>query len=198
RRGARPHRARRRGGRRAGGKRRERFPHRVAAPRSRSAARLPFRGESALLRASWGGARGGGILCERAPVPRAHAASGGGARATAGGPRRHFLKPAALSPPPDPESDRAMNILVVTEQFTFGGLETQLLGFVRHLQRLGHRVSFAVSVGGDSPRLRDCVGGRVLSVPLPPAMTGADGLAAAQTIADFCRREGCDFLHLHP
>ena len=91
-----------------------------------------------------------------------------------------------------------MNILVVTEQFTFGGLETQLLGFVRHLQRLGHRVSFAVSVGGDSPRLRDCVGGRVLSVPLPPAMTGADGLAAAQTIADFCRREGCDFLHLHP
>lgn len=91
-----------------------------------------------------------------------------------------------------------MNILVVTERFTFGGLETQLLGFIRQVQRLGHRASFAVSVGADSRRLHDAVDGRVLSVPLAPILTGEGALSAAEAIADFSRRERCDLLHLHP
>lgn len=91
-----------------------------------------------------------------------------------------------------------MNIVVVTEYFRRGGLETHLFGFLREVQRRGHRVSVIAGARERLEELRRCVNGDVLGMEWPQPPTGEAALDVAERMAGFCRARGADLLHLHP
>lgn len=91
-----------------------------------------------------------------------------------------------------------MNIVVVSEFFKMGGLETQILGLVRHVKREGHRVSFVVGANSRSHPLQELIGDQILQIEIPPVMSGASTMTLVDNIAAFCRDQKCELLHLHP
>lgn len=91
-----------------------------------------------------------------------------------------------------------MNVLIVTDFFVRGGLETHILGYCQTLQDMGHKVSVVV---GNEPRvgpLQKIVGDRILQVPISMTMSGLDIQNVTKAIAGFGRRYGCDVVHAHP
>jgi glycosyltransferase involved in cell wall biosynthesis len=91
-----------------------------------------------------------------------------------------------------------MNIVVVSQHFQVGGLETHLLGFLRQVQSRGHRVSLVTGADARLAPLRELIGERILTLPFHHALSGAEALQAADRIAAFCQQQQCDLLHLQP
>ena len=91
-----------------------------------------------------------------------------------------------------------MNIVVVSERFHQGGLETHLGGFMREVQRRGHRVSMITGPRERLEGVREAVAGRVLTLDWPQPLTAGAALGVVERMAEFCRAQDADLLHLHP
>jgi len=92
-----------------------------------------------------------------------------------------------------------MNILVVTELFKTGGLETQTFGFCKYLQKMGHQVSFVVGLNNRTKPLTEIVGqDRVLEVDLGLSLSGVEVLKIVNKIVDFACSHKIDLIHCHP
>ncbi|MEW6111787.1 MAG: glycosyltransferase, partial [Thermodesulfobacteriota bacterium] len=91
-----------------------------------------------------------------------------------------------------------MNIVVITELFLRGGLETQIEGFVRNVKAAGHRVSLVVGPVARIERLRDLVGDHVRMIDVRPDMSAGQAGDAVESIIGFSRNEQAHLLHVHP
>lgn len=91
-----------------------------------------------------------------------------------------------------------MNIAIVSQYFKHGGLESRILGSVRHLQRRGHQVSFIVGADANLESIKGLAGDRVLQINIPSSGIGPETEEAVQTMAKFCGEQKCELLHLHP
>jgi glycosyltransferase involved in cell wall biosynthesis len=91
-----------------------------------------------------------------------------------------------------------VNIVVVSERFHQGGLETHLGGFMREVQRRGHRVSMITGARERLGLVRGSVSGGVLALEWPQPLTAGAALTAVELMAEFCRAQDAHLLHLHP
>jgi len=91
-----------------------------------------------------------------------------------------------------------MNILVITEAFKSGGLETQTVGFCKQMKKLGHKVFFVTGKGSRTELLAELTGDNVLEVDINPTITGYDTINTINQIVKFALSRGCDLVHCHP
>ena len=113
---------------------------------------------------------------------------------------RYFNSPSKVQRGRSSGLDRGslVNIVVMTEFFKTGGLETQLMGYVRQAHHRGHRVSFVVGQESRIEPLQALVGDRLLRSSMQPDIRAANAIDVVSRIAEFCTDQQCDFLHLHP
>jgi len=90
-----------------------------------------------------------------------------------------------------------MHMLIVSEQFAFGGLETQIIGQVNFLQNTGHKV-FIATGNNFSKDYLSLFDGHLCNLPL---MTGGgydDLFDAVDMINNFARDNAIEVIHAHP
>jgi GT2 family glycosyltransferase/glycosyltransferase involved in cell wall biosynthesis len=90
------------------------------------------------------------------------------------------------------------SILIITEQFTLGGLETHIQGEIRELTKQGIEVHLAAGSIFDEALLPPCVSTVSPDIPLTPSATAEDLLSAINRIrAIICERK-IEAVHIHP
>jgi GT2 family glycosyltransferase/glycosyltransferase involved in cell wall biosynthesis len=91
-----------------------------------------------------------------------------------------------------------MKVLIITENFRTGGLETQILGFCRYLTNSGHEVHLISGVGSRTLPLREIIGDHILEVDMRPNISSKEAIASINRIASYAKEIQPDILHLHP
>lgn len=92
----------------------------------------------------------------------------------------------------------AKKVLILTESFARGGMETHIEGEARCLSALGFEVHLACgSVDGDA-RLPAGLAGRLGPLPIGLDATAADHVAAADRLAGYIADQGIGVVHAHP
>jgi glycosyltransferase involved in cell wall biosynthesis/predicted nucleic acid-binding Zn-ribbon protein len=91
-----------------------------------------------------------------------------------------------------------MRLLIVTELFSFGGLETHLAGQFRALSGMGHEVHLAVGGVPDCERPPEGLTSLLAPVPFTHASSATEFLEAVERLADLVRARGIDAIHAHP
>lgn len=89
------------------------------------------------------------------------------------------------------------NILVVSEFFTAGGLETQVLGQAEVLGTMGCRVHLATS-SGPSAIAQEVFASCAFDVPMSHGRTARELLTAIDELRTICEIEKIDIIHAHP
>lgn len=90
------------------------------------------------------------------------------------------------------------NILIVTESFTLGGLETQMIGEISHLTQLGWDVYLAVGRNYTEEALPHGYAFVLKDLPIGPDATLRDLFASSTALTDLIREKGIDCIHCHP
>ncbi len=90
------------------------------------------------------------------------------------------------------------NFLIVTESFTFGGLETQITGEITQLKKLGHNASLAVGRNYREDSLPPGVDFLLKDLPIGPDATRDELFAATHLLISFIRDHKTDCIHCHP
>jgi glycosyltransferase involved in cell wall biosynthesis len=91
-----------------------------------------------------------------------------------------------------------MRLLIVTELFSFGGLETHLAGQFRALASMGHEVHLAVGGALGCERPPEGLAGLIAPVPFTHASTAPEFLGAVERLALYARQHRVDAIHAHP
>lgn len=91
-----------------------------------------------------------------------------------------------------------MNIIVITELFKTGGLETQTIGFCKYLKKKGHEIFLVVGKESRIEPLTKIVGNRILVVDINPSLTGWEVAQVVDKISDFALQNSCAIVHCHP
>jgi glycosyltransferase involved in cell wall biosynthesis len=91
-----------------------------------------------------------------------------------------------------------VNIALVTQHFRRGGLETHLGGFARAIKAHGHRLSLVTGAGAQVEALRESLDDRLLQVAWPDSLSAGAALDVVERLADFCRAQHVELLHVHP
>ena len=91
-----------------------------------------------------------------------------------------------------------MKILIITENFKTGGLETQIMGFCRYLRSSGHEVHLISGIGSRTFPLREIIGDNILEVDMRPDISPKEAMESINRIVTYVEEKGADFLHLHP
>lgn len=91
-----------------------------------------------------------------------------------------------------------MRLLIVTELFSFGGLETHLAGQFRALASMGHEVHLAVGGALGCERPPEGLAGLIAPVPFTHASTASEFLGAVERLAAYARERRVDAVHAHP
>jgi len=91
-----------------------------------------------------------------------------------------------------------MRLLIVTELFSFGGLETHLAGQIRVLRGLGHEVHLAVGGALGCARPPDGLASLTAPIPFTHASTAGEFLAAVDRLAALIHEHRIDVVHAHP
>jgi glycosyltransferase involved in cell wall biosynthesis len=91
-----------------------------------------------------------------------------------------------------------MNITVITELFLHGGLETQILGYCKHMLKAGHQISLVAGERSDISKIKSILDDRVLIVPISPDQTGQEVYQTSARIRDFVLEQQSEILHIHP
>ncbi|WP_407849666.1 glycosyltransferase [Bordetella petrii] len=90
------------------------------------------------------------------------------------------------------------SLLIVTEQFDVGGLETYIRGQVHILSRLGWDVYLACA-GEPRPELLPTeLAGQCRGLPLSASASAADLLRSTRTLREFMREHAITHVHAHP
>jgi len=91
-----------------------------------------------------------------------------------------------------------MKILIITENFKTGGLETQIMGFCRHLRNSGHEIYLISGIGSRTFPLREIIGHNVLEVDMRPNLPTKEAIQSLNRIASYAKEVEPDIFHLHP
>lgn len=89
-------------------------------------------------------------------------------------------------------------VLIVTELYSIGGLETQVAGMVRVLTARGHEVHFASGAAVAPAHLPPGLATAHYPLPLGSSSTAADLLAAVAQLEAIVRTRHIDLVHGHP
>jgi hypothetical protein len=89
------------------------------------------------------------------------------------------------------------NILVVSEFFSVGGLETQILGQIETLGAMGCRMHLATSSPPSEAAIR-AFASCAFDVPMSYGRSARDLLSAIEQLNDICGAERVDLIHAHP
>lgn len=90
------------------------------------------------------------------------------------------------------------SILIVTEQFTIGGLETHICGEIIRLTENGVQVHLATGKTFDDSLLPGALASFSHSIPLGPASTPSELLIAINRLRQIIREQLIDCVHVHP
>lgn len=90
------------------------------------------------------------------------------------------------------------SILIVTEQFTLGGLETHIQGEIRQLSEQGVAAHLAVGNAFDSAFVPPCVVSVTSGLPLDPLANAGSLLEAIDQLRDIIRKHQIQAVHAHP
>jgi 2-polyprenyl-3-methyl-5-hydroxy-6-metoxy-1,4-benzoquinol methylase/glycosyltransferase involved in cell wall biosynthesis len=88
--------------------------------------------------------------------------------------------------------------LIVTESFTFGGLETQITGEITQLKKLGCDVYLAVGRNYSEEALSSGFGFALKDLPMGPDATLNDLIISSNVLTEFIRENDIDCIHCHP
>jgi glycosyltransferase involved in cell wall biosynthesis/regulator of replication initiation timing len=91
-----------------------------------------------------------------------------------------------------------MKILIITENFKTGGLETQITGFCRYLKNSGHEIYLISGIGSRTLPLREIIGDHILEVDMRPNLSTKEAIKSINRVASFAKEIEVDILHLHP
>lgn len=90
------------------------------------------------------------------------------------------------------------SVLIVTEAFLEGGLETHITGQVRAFRRLGVGTHLAIGERFHATGLPPEVDTVRVGLPMKPAMTHADLLKSIDALREIIRRNSVQAVHAHP
>lgn len=90
------------------------------------------------------------------------------------------------------------SLLLVTEAFELGGVETYIRCEIEQLVRQGWRVHFACGRRFSSAMLPSGLASATTGLPLGPEASISDFLDAVDQLVDLVRREGVSVIHAHP
>lgn len=90
------------------------------------------------------------------------------------------------------------SILIVTQQFTVGGLETHIRGEIEQLSAMGIDVHLATGSLLDKTLLPPALKSLTSGLALEPAASAQQGWAAIEQIRRLIREHGIDRVHIHP
>ncbi len=90
------------------------------------------------------------------------------------------------------------SILIVTEQFTMGGLETHIRGEILRLTEKGVKVHLATGRAFDDALLPDALVSLSHGIPLDPTISPNELLVAIDRLREIIREKSIDCVHVHP
>ena len=90
------------------------------------------------------------------------------------------------------------SVLIVTEQFTLGGLETHISGEIKQLSEQGLSVHLAVGTAFEETFLPPCVSSVASGIPFEPSASAGDLLTAIDRLRNVIRQYSIDAVHVHP
>ena len=90
------------------------------------------------------------------------------------------------------------SILIVTEQFTAGGLETHIRGEILRLTEKGVKVHLAAGAAFNDALLPDVLASLSHGIPLEPTITPNELLVAIDRLREIIRSKSIDCVHVHP
>jgi len=91
-----------------------------------------------------------------------------------------------------------MRILIITESFKYGGLETQLLDYCRQLVSYGHEIYIISGNGSRMNKLKDIIGENILEVEMSPTQSLKALLSNINRISSYISENKPDLIHMHP
>lgn len=91
-----------------------------------------------------------------------------------------------------------MNILIISEQYTMGGLESQIRGQCRVLQQLGHNVFLACGKADEEAINKLQINGSLTGLRTDLSMTPMDLFTTVKQLQEYIKRQKIDLLHIHP
>ena len=91
-----------------------------------------------------------------------------------------------------------MRILIITENFRTGGLETQIMGFCRYLRSSGHEVHLISGIGSRTFPLREIIGDHILEVDMRPNISTKEAIKSINRIVSYAKEVEPEIFHLHP
>ncbi|MDI6889847.1 MAG: glycosyltransferase [Thermodesulfovibrionales bacterium] len=91
-----------------------------------------------------------------------------------------------------------MKILIITENFRTGGLETQIMGFCRYLKNSGHEVYLISGIGSRTFPLKEIIDKNILEVDMRPDLPTKEAIDSINRTVSFIKDIDPDVLHLHP
>jgi glycosyltransferase involved in cell wall biosynthesis len=92
-----------------------------------------------------------------------------------------------------------MKILIITENFRTGGLETQVIGFVKHLVKAGHEVYLISGLNSRTAPLKGLIGeANIFEVDMNPHLSTSAFSEPLYKIISYTKEIDPDVVHLHP
>jgi len=92
-----------------------------------------------------------------------------------------------------------MKILIITENFRTGGLETQVIGFVKHLVKAGHEVYLISGFNSRTAPLKGLIGeANIFEVDMNPHLSTSAFSESLYKIISYTKGIDPNVIHLHP
>jgi glycosyltransferase involved in cell wall biosynthesis len=99
---------------------------------------------------------------------------------------------------PQSDSCRCKRILIVSDVFLVGGVETQIAGMIRVMRNSGCHVHLAIGSGEIPSNLQDQLSGTLTGLALSSSATAADLIKITDLIAGYIEANRIDLVHVHP
>src|SRR5690606_22548311 len=90
------------------------------------------------------------------------------------------------------------SILIVSEQFTIGGLETHIHDEIRHLTELGYATHLATGTVYREELLPECLTSFTPGLALTHSATPTELLSVVDALRKLIRDKQVGFVHIHP
>jgi len=90
------------------------------------------------------------------------------------------------------------SILIVTEQFTMGGLETHIQGGISKLAKAGWEIHLAVGKNFNPELLPEYILSVTNGLPIEPTNTTADLVNTVEELRKIIREKSINYVHAHP
>ncbi|AEH46347.1 glycosyltransferase [Parageobacillus thermoglucosidasius] len=91
-----------------------------------------------------------------------------------------------------------MKILIITEKFMYGGLETQIIGQVKYLKSHGHKIFLATGEIHKQFAENLLIDGLITGLPIDSNATADDLYFVVEKLSEFIAENEIDLIHAHP